>query len=77
MKLFDINSEKEYTLTELKTEWKDFYKADPVNHSENFTTELFNILMATVNGRNDCKITGLTGKEVSNLIIKLRKKCLF
>ena len=72
MRLYDMNSEKEYTLAELKKEWQELRKEDSVNHSEKFTIEFYEILMATVNGRNDCEIVGLTAKETSNYILSIR-----
>ena len=32
--------------------------------------------MATINGRNDMEIIGMTPREVSNYIIRLREKAL-
>lgn len=72
MKLYDMNTDTEYSLTVLYREWESLRKEDPANHSDNFRSELFEILMATVNGRNDCEIVGYTGKEISNIIIRLR-----
>lgn len=76
MKLIDIDTGREHTLPELRREWQEFRAEDPVNHCDDFTTELFVILMDTVNGRNDCDIVGLTPCELSNYIIKLRKKVM-
>lgn len=77
MRLYDMNTEKVYTLSELKKEWQEFSKSDPFNHADCFTTELFEILMATINGRNDCEIVGCTGKEISNIILKLRDSVFY
>ena len=74
MKLYDIEAEKSYTLPELFEEWKAFRKEDPWNHAESFSAEWFEILMATVNGRNDCEILGLTASELDRYIRKLRKE---
>lgn len=74
MKLYDMESDKAYTLPELFRDWKTFRKAEPWNHAETFKTELFEILMATINGRNDCTVIGPTSKELNNYIIKLRKE---
>ena len=73
MKLYDMNTDTEYSLPALYREWKSLRKEDPVNHSDNFRSELFGILMATVNGRNDCEIIGYTGKEISSIIIRIRE----
>ena len=74
MKLIEIDTGREYTLPELRREWHDFRAEDPDNHADDFTTELFEILMATVNGRNDCDIVGLTPTETCNYILALCDK---
>lgn len=71
MKLYDMNTDTEYSLPALYREWESLRKEDPVNHSDNFRSELFEILMATVNGRNDCEIIGYTGNEISNIILRI------
>ena len=76
MRFLDLNNGIVFTLPEIKREWEVFRKEDPYNHAGDFTTELFEILMATINGRNDLEITGLTPREISNVIIRLRKKVL-
>ena len=74
MKLIDLCDGREYTAADLKREWEQFREEDPVNHASSFRTEYFEILMATVNGRNDLDIVGLTPREISSIIIRLRKK---
>lgn len=76
MKLIDRNDDREFSLADLKHDWEQFRQEDPENHAENFKTEFLEILMATINGRNDLEIVGITPKEVSNYIIKLRKEVL-
>jgi len=63
-----------YTLPQLRSEWETFRSEDPVNHASSFSVELFEILMATVNGRNDCDVVGMTPRELSDYIITLRRK---
>lgn len=72
MKLFDIDSEKLYSLQELKSEYSQFNEADPVNHCDTFTVELYEIIMATINGRNNCDVCGMTPRELSGYIARLR-----
>lgn len=72
MKLFDMNTEKLYSLQELKTEYLLFKTDDPLNHAETFKTELFEILMATINGRNDCDVAGLLPAELTRYINRIR-----
>lgn len=72
MRFIDMNDGKSHTLQDLYRDWKSFLAEDPENHAANFKTELFEILMATINGRNDLEIIGMTSREISNYIIKLR-----
>jgi len=74
MKLIEIDTGRALTLPTLYRDWRTFKADDPVNHADNFTTELFEILMATVNGRNDYDIDGMTPTETSNYILALRDK---
>lgn len=73
MRLKEIDTGRELTLPELHREWQAFRSEDTVNHADDFMTELFEILMATVNGRNDCDVVGLTPTETSDYIISIRK----
>ena len=72
MKLIDLNDDREYTVADLKRDWAQFRQKDPDNHAASFRIEFFEILMATINDRNDLEITGLTPREISNIIIRLR-----
>ena len=72
MRFIDLNDDREYTIADLKRDWAQFRMEDPDNHSASFQIEFFEILMATINGRNDLEITGLTPRETSNIIIRLR-----
>ena len=72
MRFIDLNDDREYTVADLKRDWAQFREEDPDNHAASFRIEFFEILMATINGRNDLEITGLTPREVSNYIISLR-----
>ena len=72
MKLIDLNDDRVYAPADLKRDWAQFRHEDPDNHAASFRIEFFQILMATINGRNDFEITGLTPRETSNLILRLR-----
>ena len=74
MKFIDLNDDRVYTIADLKKDWREFRAEDPENHADRFKIEFFEILMATVNGRNDLEIIGLTPREVSNYIIRLRSE---
>ena len=76
MKFIDLNDERVYTIADLKKDWETFRTEDPENHAESFQIELLEILMATINGRNDLEIIGMTPQEVSNYIIRLRDRVL-
>jgi len=72
MKFIDLNDDRVYTPADLKRDWTQFREEDPENHAASFKIEFFEILMATINGRNDLEIIGLTPRETSNYIISLR-----
>lgn len=74
MKLIDNYTERIISLPELCAEWREFSQEEPHNHADNFKTELFEIIMATVNGRNDCDIIGMTPAETERYIRRLRKE---
>ena len=74
MRFVDLNDDHVYTIADLKKEWQEFREEDPENHADRFKIEFFEILMATVNGRNDLEIIGLTPRETSNYIIRLRSE---
>ena len=63
MKFIDLNDDRVYTLQDLRRDWAQFREEDPENHAPDFKTELFEILMATINGRNDLEILGMTHRE--------------
>ena len=72
MRFIDLNDDRVFTLSDLHRDWTQFRQEDPDNHAATFRIEFFEILMATINGRNDLDIIGMTPKETSNLILRLR-----
>ena len=76
MRFIDLNDGHIYTLADLKKDWQEFRAEDPENHAPDFKTELFEILMATINGRNDLEILGMTHREISSLTLRLRAQLL-
>ena len=76
MKFIDLNDDRVYTVADLKREWEAQRAEDPENHAGSFQMEMLEILMATINGRNDLEIIGMTPQEVSNYIIRLRDRVL-
>ena len=76
MKFIDLNDDREYTVADLKRDWAQFREEDPDNHAASFRIEFFEILMATINGRNDLEILGMTHREISSLTLRLRAQLL-
>ena len=72
MRFIDLNDDRVFTLSDLHRDWTQSRAEDPENHADSFRIEFFEILMATINGRNDLEITGLTHKEISNITLRLR-----
>ena len=76
MRFSDLNDKSITTFSEIRRDWADARADDPENTAPDFLTEIFEILMATVNGRNDLEIVGPTPREVNRLILKLRARLL-
>lgn len=76
MRFIDLNDDRVYTLQDLQRDWAQLRAEDPENHAPDFKTELFEILMATINGRNDLEILGMTHREISSLTLRLRAQLL-
>ena len=76
MVFVDMNSDEIITLQDMKNDYIRFKKEDSGNHADDFKTEVFEILMATINGRNDLEIIGLTPHEISTYTCKLRNKVM-
>lgn len=72
MLFIDINNGERMSLRSLAIEYDTLKYEDPWNHEKNFKTELLNIIMATINGRNDLEIVGMTCAETSRYIQRLR-----
>ena len=76
MQFIDLNDHSVATLAEIHRDWAAAHAVDPENTAADFKTEIFEILMATVNGRNDLEIAGLTHRETDRLIQRLRAQLL-
>ena len=76
MRFIDLDDHSVTTLSEIRRDWADAHAVDPENTAPDFKTEIFEILMATVNGRNDLDIAGLTHRETDRLIQRLRAQLL-
>ena len=76
MQFIDLNYNRVTTLSQIHRDWANARAEDPENTAPNFLTEIFEILLATVNGRNDLEIIGLTHRETDRLIQRLRAQLL-
>ena len=74
MKFIDRNDGSVFTLSSLLGDWKRLRAEDPANYPESFKTEMLECLMATVGGRNDLELVGLTPSEAARLIVRLRRR---
>lgn len=73
MKFVDMNDDRIYTLQDLKKDYDEFKQEEPWNHAETFEQELLEIIMATINGRNDLEIIDCTANEIERMIYRLRQ----
>jgi len=76
MQLIDLNDDRVYTLQDLHRDWAQFRQEDPENHAPDSRRNSSKILMATINGRNDLEILGMTHREISSLTLRLRAQLL-
>ena len=72
----DLNDGRIYTLSQIRRDWLENRADDQEDTAPDFRTELFEILMATVNGRNGLEIANLTHRETDRLIYRLRAQLL-
>jgi len=74
MYLVDLWTDEKISLPDLHKEWQELRKEDPINHADNFKRELFEILDATLRGRNDLEIVSPTGPELMRFYNRLLKE---
>lgn len=74
MKFIDTYSEETYSMTDMHRMWKEFKVEDHENHADSFLDEMAEIMMATINGRNDLEIVGMTASEISRITVKLLRR---
>ena len=74
MQFIDMNDDRVYTTRDLFNDWQSFRAEEPENHAASFAAEMLEIIMATINGRNDLEIIGTTPREISGTIARLRVK---
>lgn len=73
MQFIDRNDDTILTTADLFRDWKTFKAEEPENHGDTFKVEMHEILMATINGRNDLDIIGMKPAEIEHIILTLRK----
>lgn len=74
MKFVDLCDDRVYTIGDLKRDYEEFRREDPDSHADTFAVELLEIIMATINERNELDIIGPTPKEQERIIARLRRK---
>ena len=74
MRFLNLYDDTILTLVDVWRDWKEFKEEDPINHADNFKRELFDIIDATLRGRNDFDIIGMTGPEVLRFYTKLMQE---
>ncbi len=74
MQFKEMDSGTILTVKDLHRDWATLKEVEPENHCATFKAELLEIILATINGRNDLEIIGMTGKEVSNVVSKLMRQ---
>lgn len=72
MSFVDTYNGERMSLRSLAIEYDALKYEDPWNHAKDFKTELLNIITATINGRNDLEIIGMTCSEVGRYVQRLR-----
>ncbi len=74
MRFKDTLSGDIYTLQTLYRDYLRFRNECPDEYPATFKAELLEIMLATVNGRNDLEVIGLPPAEIDRFILRLRKK---
>ena len=70
----DLNNGTVITESMLYAEWEIGKETDTETDSESFNEYLLEIILATINGRNDLEIIGATPQETSEYVNALREK---
>ena len=73
MTFIDTYDGRPYTMRALHDDYISFRQDEPYNHAPDFVTELYEILMASVNGRNDLDVINMTPREIESYIYRLRR----
>lgn len=72
MKFYDYDDNRLVGLPEIRQDWKAHRDEDPENYSPTFKGDILEIILATINYRNNLEIVGLTNKEIDNIIRRIR-----
>ena len=79
MRLIDLNydtvecSDHPITLLDIWIEWDTGRRVDPLNYDQSFLVYMSEIMMDTINGRNDLEFLNMTVREINDLTLKLLK----
>ncbi len=74
MRFIDDWQEPVITLRDLKAEWVVMHQQEPYNFADTFKEHLLNLILATINYRNDMEIIDMTPAEVQRFINGLRRR---
>lgn len=76
MVFVDMNDGRKFTAADLKRDWTKSRDEEPYNHAPTFCAEYLEIILATINGRNDLDFIGPTPREVSEIVRRLRERAM-
>ena len=68
MQFIDLNDGRIDTMLDIHRDWL------ACGVCASFRDEILETMLATINGRNDLEIIGLTNREINNIIVKLMKE---
>lgn len=74
MYFVDILIDKKLTLSDLKNDYEEAREEYPESYPDDFRTQLREIILATINGRNELIIVGPTPKETEQFVKRLGYK---
>ena len=79
MRLIDLNYDTvecldhPITVLDIWIEWDTGRRVDPLNYDQSFLVYMSEIMMDTINGRNDLEFLNMTVREINDLTLKLLK----
>ena len=79
MRLIDLNydtvecPDHPITVLDIWIEWDTGRRVDPLNYDQSFLVYMSEIMMDTINGRNDLEFLNMTVREINDMTLKLLK----